>query len=153
MTENRAMIIEEDNDSNKGVGLILIKDECLLVGVRTDNDGVGGIGGYIKKDESALDAILRNSKEEFGIEPKNITHIGRVVSNDKKYLDTEVFLAFEYRGNINIDKNEFKCSMFVTPTQLELMKLYPPFKDSLKLLLNCYKKIKENKVDEIKFKI
>ena len=37
-----------DDDINKGVGLILVKDDCILVGIRADDDGIGGPGGHIK---------------------------------------------------------------------------------------------------------
>lgn len=135
-----------DNDINKGVGLILVKDDCILVGIRADDDGIGGPGGHIKKGESALEAVLRECKEEFNIIPQNMIYVGKIVSDDKKYSDSELFLSFEYTGRIKIN-NEFKYSMFVSPTQLLEMQLFPPFRDSLKLLLESYKNKRDQEFD------
>jgi mutator protein MutT len=56
------------------VGVILSKDNKILVEIRkkSDNFGPGAVwipGGHVEKNETPEEAMLRESAEEFGIKP------------------------------------------------------------------------------------
>jgi 8-oxo-dGTP diphosphatase len=84
------------NISNRpyiGVGILIIKDEKILMGKRRNSHGDGTWappGGHLEFFESPEECAQREVLEETGISIKNIHHIGftndRFVKENKHYI-------------------------------------------------------------------
>jgi len=115
-----------DDDTRIGVGVLVVKNGKVLVGKRSDNGQLCGPGGHVKDNESLPEAAVRETEEEFGIVPKNLTP-----------LSEHIFLCTEYDGKPHCTDGEMSSPRYVDPEVLltkgkEL--LFPPFKHSLELL-------------------
>jgi len=81
--------------SHLAVSLLLIKDDKLLMGTRINTKYGSGeyglIGGHIDGNEPATTAILRETKEEVGIDIKpedlKIAHIQHLKLLDREYVN------------------------------------------------------------------
>lgn len=86
--------------------LYVVKDGKVLLGKKLRGFGEGkvnGAGGKVQENESLGEAMLRETKEEFGIIPKNYKQVGNILydefNGDKKlYFDTAIFVASDYEG-------------------------------------------------------
>lgn len=102
--------------------LYVIKDDKVLFGRKLRGFGKGkinGIGGKVEPNETIEEAMIRETKEEIGIIPKQYKHVGNVLYDEylngqKIYYDTAIFIASDYDGEpcetdemspIWIDKN------------------------------------------------
>lgn len=76
----------------------------------------GFVGGHVEKNEEIKRAIIRETKEEIGIEIKeqNLKFrsvLNRKVNDDIEYIDF-VFMAKEWTGNIK-NMEQGKCSELI----------------------------------------
>jgi 8-oxo-dGTP diphosphatase len=65
----------EENRPKVGVGVMIWKDGKVLIGDRTSDNGKGYYsfpGGHLEMGESVEECAIRETKEETGIEIKNI---------------------------------------------------------------------------------
>jgi 8-oxo-dGTP pyrophosphatase MutT (NUDIX family) len=120
-----------DEPTYKGVGVIVIRNNMVLVGTRVDNGKICGPGGHINKGESPKDAAMRETKEEFRIVPKNLKELGTVGSGKNM---SKIYLCTEFSGEIGADNIEMIYPRFRTIKQLLHNELFTPFEKSLKLL-------------------
>lgn len=104
------------------VGLIICKDNKILLQKRAD-DGYWGIhGGGMDLGENYVDALYREIKEEINIKPINPKLYGifsgkktyHVYPNkDEIYAINHVFICEEYEGNIQFNDQEvIECKWF-----------------------------------------
>ncbi len=130
---------DKDDDMTRGVGVLVVKDGKVLVGVRV-NDFAGGLlcgpGGHAKIGETSEDAAIRETQEEFGITPTNLVFIGTGPREVDTGIASDIFLCTEYEGEVATDKVEMAHPAFVTLDEIEEMKasLFQPFADSIKIL-------------------
>lgn len=120
-----------------GVGvLVQAKDGRLLVGTRLDGKHAGqicGAGGHIENGETPSQAAVREAREEFGIECRNLKELGYKDSGSA-YGQSCIFLCTEWDGEPSTDEEEMTALEWLTPAELKDRKLFRPFEESLKFL-------------------
>ena len=121
----------------EGVGILVIKEGRVLAGIRTDGKGLCGPGGHIEPRESPESAALRETEEEFGITPLELIQIGEVAGKPPE-LKSRIFLCTRYEQQPRADNEEMLDSRFMSLADLfgEDVKLFGPFEDSLRLLVD-----------------
>jgi len=121
-------------DPPMGVGVLVIKDGKVLCAERSDNDMICGPGGHIDPGENAMSAAVRETCEEFGIVPTHIKLIGQCEGLDDRYGRPAVYLCTEYDGILRCDNDEMRNPRFLSLDNLSGLNMFPPFRESLKLL-------------------
>lgn len=118
-----------------GVGVIVIKKDKILIGERGDGKGWCGGGGHIEEGETPRWAAVRELKEEFNIWPIGIKPIGIIkgVDGGEPY-ESHLFFADNHFGFPKGDGKEIINTIWVHLDSLQRMKLYPPFRKSLRYL-------------------
>lgn len=134
-----------DNRPKIGVGVIVIKDDKVLLGKRKNAHGEGTWcfpGGHLEFNEKIEDCAARETKEETGIEIKNIrmaSFTNDIFEKEQKHYVTLFVIAELSSGTPKIMEPE-KCEswqwfnwddmprpLFV-PIQNLLKQDYNPFK-------------------------
>lgn len=97
-----------------GIGVIITKDNKILLGKRKNSHGDGTWcfpGGHLEFGESLEDCSIRETAEETGIKIKNI-HFGTITNdifkNEDKHYITIFMLADYDSGEVNLMEPE-KC--------------------------------------------
>lgn len=140
--------ISNREDTDKGCGVVVVKDGLFLVGTRTDNGQVCSGGGHLKAGENPSEGAYREELEEFGIKAINLLPL-----NEKSlYVDSDafpaMFLCTEFEGEPKCDGKEMKDARWVSFDELMRMDLFEPFADAVEALLtNVMESIKSN--DEV----
>ena len=88
--------------------LYIVKDGKVLLGEKLRGFGKGlynGVGGKVQEGEQIIEGMLRETKEEFGVFPKNYRHMGNIFydefkDGEKIYYDTSIFIADDYEGDL-----------------------------------------------------
>ena len=86
--------------------LYIIKDGKVLLGKKLRGFGKGkynGCGGKVLDGETIEEGMLRETKEEFSVVPKNYKQVGNILydaynGEDKIIYDTAIFLATDFEG-------------------------------------------------------
>ena len=125
-----------------GVGVLLIQRNKVLTATRIDGDAggfglVAGPGGHIEEYETPEEAAMRETEEEFGIKPVSLKLLGIIGDKDPDVKKSYIFVANEYYGNIQCDEEEMRVPVWREIVDMYDIedKLFPPFKESLTLLL------------------
>lgn len=129
----------------KGVGVIVIKNNKVLLGKRTDNGKWGLAGGGIEDGETPKQAAIRELYEEFGIQNENIKYFGvsySPINPDKKSDSSDgcsIDFFVEYNDSedikISLSKREFSEYKWVDLNDVLKEDLYVSSKHSLELFL------------------
>lgn len=145
-----------ENGEPKSVGVIVVSDGKVLCGTRHNDFGYGlicGPGGHIEDGETAEEAAIRETEEEFGITPKDLTMIGYGPAEPDTGLTPAIFLCTEWDGDIECKDLEIAAPLFRTLEELEQLEasMFQPFKDGIDVLLsemsiNSF--ISENSIDK-----
>lgn len=128
-------IMIEDVKLNYRVGLIIRKEDNILIEFNTEFDFTTLPGGRVKTMENSLDAIVREIKEEMGIDiDKNKVNFKTLIENffeleNVKYHELYVLYEIDAlnefdKVNKNIDSktNYYK---WINKNNLEEVKLLP----------------------------
>ena len=120
--------VKADAKDLGGVGVLVVNEGGLvLAGTRTDNGQICGPGGHIESGETPAAAAIRETQEEFGITPMNLTP-----------LSDRIFLCTVYDGEPVCDSDEMTGPFWFNPEgyfkDREPEDIFPPFRESLKLL-------------------
>lgn len=96
----------------EAAAMLIIKDGLILGVPRKTNKEIFGLaGGKIDKNESAMEAAIRETKEETGLTVKSCIKIYErieLVSSDEKAFHTTCFYAIEWEGEIKSSEGEPK---------------------------------------------
>jgi phage-related protein (TIGR01555 family) len=129
-------------DTDYGVGVLVVQDGRFLCGTRLKGGSVGGPGGHIEAGESPEDAAIRETREEFGITPKDLMQIAFLGDLKPPYCPSHVFLCTDFDGSIRCADGEMSSPGFITAEKVaELFaqnpeRLFPPFAQSITALLD-----------------
>lgn len=140
----------------KSVGVVVVSDGKILCGTRHNDFGYGlicGPGGHIEDGETAEEAAIRETEEEFGITPKDLTLIGYGPVEPDTGLTPAIFLCTEWDGDIECKDLEITAPLFRTLEELEQLEasMFQPFKDGVDILLSALSInsfIPENPIDK-----
>ena len=96
-------------------GLLICKDNKVLLQKRADDENWAMHGGGMEPGEEFLETLKREVKEELNIEPINPELFGIFAGNDlyhvypngdKVYVLNHVFICEEYKGDIKFNDKE-----------------------------------------------
>lgn len=140
----------------KSVGVVVVSNGKILCGTRHNDFGYGlicGPGGHIEDGETAEEAAIRETEEEFGITPKDLTLIGYGPVEPDTGLTPAIFLCTEWDGDIECKDLEITAPLFRTLEELEQLEasMFQPFKDGVDILLSALSInsfIPENPIDK-----
>lgn len=129
-------------DTDYGVGVLVVQDGRFLCGTRLKGGSVGGPGGHIEAGESPEDAAIRETREEFGITPKDLMPVAFLSDLKPPYCPSHVFLCTDFDGSIRCADGEMTSPGFITAEKVAELstqnpeQLFPPFAQSITALLD-----------------
>lgn len=129
-------------DTDYGVGVLVVQDGRFLCGTRLKGGSVGGPGGHIEAGESPEDAAIRETREEFGITPKDLMPVAFLNDLKPPYCPSHVFLCTDFDGSIRCADGEMTSPGFITAEKVAELstqnpeRLFPPFAQSITTLLD-----------------
>lgn len=129
-------------DTDRGAGVLVVQDGRFLCGTRLKDGSIGGPGGHIEAGESPEDAAIRETREEFGITPKDLMPVAFLSDLKPPYCPSHVFLCTDFDGSIQCTDGEMTSPGFITAEKVaELFaqnpeRLFPPFAQSITALLD-----------------
>lgn len=129
-------------DTDYGVGVLVVQDGRFLCGTRLKGGSVGGPGGHIEAGESPEDAAIRETREEFGITPKDLMPVAFLSDLKPPYCPSHVFLCTDFDGSIRCADGEMASPGFITAEKVAELstqnpeRLFPPFAQSITALLD-----------------
>lgn len=129
-------------DTDYGVGVLVVQDGRFLCGTRLKGGSVGGPGGHIEAGESPEDAAIRETREEFGITPKDLMPVAFLSDLKPPYCPSHVFLCTDFDGSIRCADGEMTSPGFITAEKVSELstqnpeRLFPPFAQSITALLD-----------------
>jgi phage-related protein (TIGR01555 family) len=129
-------------DTDYGVGVLVVQDGRFLCGTRLKGGSVGGPGGHIEAGESPEDAAIRETREEFGITPKDLMPVAFLSDLKPPYCPSHVFLCTDFDGSIRCTDGEMTSPGFITVEKVAELstqnpeRLFPPFAQSITALLD-----------------
>lgn len=129
-------------DTDYGVGVLVVQDGRFLCGTRLKDGSVGGPGGHIEAGESPEDAAIRETREEFGITPKDLMPVAFLSDLKPPYCPSHVFLCTDFDGSIRCADGEMTSPGFITAEKVAELstqnpeRLFPPFAQSVTALLD-----------------
>lgn len=129
-------------DTDYGVGVLVVQDGRFLCGTRLKDGSVGGPGGHIEAGESPEDAAIRETREEFGITPKDLMPVAFLSDLKPPYCPSHVFLCTDFDGSIRCADGEMASPGFITAEKVAELstqnpeRLFPPFAQSIAALLD-----------------
>ncbi|SCY51592.1 NUDIX domain-containing protein [Alkaliphilus peptidifermentans] len=117
-------------------GIIVVKDNKLLLGLRTDGQGWGLAGGKLEHEETHYEAAKRELNEEFNIIPKELTFLGFVeeealVKGEKLIVVPSIYLCEDYFGEPRAEPKEMKELGWFDADEIKELKLFPPSKAAI----------------------
>lgn len=143
---------EEPNTSSSktaSVGVICVRDGKILMAQRKKGQSVGlfgGPGGHIERGETPEQAAFRETEEEFGISPKDLTFLGYGPTEQETGYQPAIYLCTEWEGEPDPVDGEMGKGVWATMEQLHDLDeaLFPPFKNGLDLLEKTLEDSKED---------
>lgn len=120
-----------------GCGVLVLRDGKVLTGTRIERASRGqicGPGGHIEAGETPEEAAKREAMEEFGITCEELVPLG-VQNGGSRYGRSAVFLCSKFSGTPKTDEEEMTNPKWLTPGEIKEDNAFPPFRNSLKLLL------------------
>lgn len=129
-------------DTDYGVGVLVVQDGRFLCGTRLKGGSVGGPGGHIEAGESPEDAAIRETREEFGITPKDLVPVAFLSDLKPPYCPSHVFLCTDFDGSIQCADGEMTSPGFITAEKVAELstqnpeRLFPPFAQSITALFD-----------------
>jgi 8-oxo-dGTP pyrophosphatase MutT (NUDIX family) len=98
------------------------------------------VGGVLDDDESETETIIRETKEEIGLTPKNVKLIKTIKTNDSGKI--VYFIGYLNSNNINLDY-ENQDYRFISINEIDTFEFVPYVKDFIEY---SFKKNKKDKV-------
>lgn len=131
--------VEDDIDKAdriNGCGVLVVKDDKILTATRIGGkhgNQICGPGGHIEYGETHEEAAIRETREEFGIECRNLKPMG-IMDGGRNYGKSAIFVCTEYDGEPQTDEEEMTDLQWRTIDELQEERLFWPFEQSLELI-------------------
>ncbi len=116
--------------------VLIIKDGKVLCGHRKDGQGICGPGGHIEEGETPEEAAMRETWEEFGIEPTELIPLGQMKNLSEEFGSPHIFLSTGFNGEVKPNTQEMEQNAFTDLQSLQTESLWEPFKKSLEMFLS-----------------
>lgn len=131
-------VSEKQSDENDipAAAVIIIKDGRILCATRRDDGTICGPGGHIEEGEGPEDTALREAMEEFNIVPLNLIPLGEYKGFTGLYMPSMIYFTDQYSGTPEADGSEMLDARWLSLEELQGERLFPPFKESVKMLIN-----------------
>jgi 8-oxo-dGTP pyrophosphatase MutT (NUDIX family) len=139
----------DSNETPNCVGVLVIKDGRVLTGVRKSASHpfeICGPGGHIEPGETPEQAAIRETEEEFGITPKDLTPVSVRTGLAKEFGIPAYFVCTEYDGDVRCyDHSEMVAPQWsdlgavIQSVEAKQDNLFPPFADSIRVLNDVLK--------------
>lgn len=126
---------EESVKVPHGAAVLVVHDGKILCGRRKDDGYICGPGGHIEDSEEPEAAAVREAFEEFDITPQNLVYLGETEGDGKQYLPSYIFLCAQHDGDPKCDNLEMMDAEWLSMGELASERLFPPFAESLDLLM------------------
>lgn len=140
--------ITMDSVTPTGCGVIVIKNGKVLVGERKDNGLICGPGGHIEDGETPAEAAVRETKEEFGIQVKELIPVTLLSNMPEEYCPSQVFLCTEYSGEPIAFDGEMENVRFEEIPNLMQRELFLPFSLSIQEFMKQLYSIRSERNDD-----
>lgn len=132
------------------VGVLVVnkKYKKIFIGHHIKSDHWMGAGGHMEDAESPLQTVIRECKEELGLEVTSATLFGLTHFNDVNRIKCSEHFDFFYRvdldslPNLTADKGEFHEAGWYSFDEVLEKKLLPKYRASL---LKVFKDIEEGR--------
>lgn len=118
-------------------GIVVLKNNKVLLGKRSDGQGWGLAGGKLEEGEDFYSAALRELHEEFNIHAVVLLELGRVEAHARvKGVETLVapliYLCRAYEGEPKADGKELSALQWFTyEAAISELSMFPPSKAAL----------------------
>lgn len=140
MGNNNERIHYDDSKANEvdcpAAAVLVIHKGKFLCASRRNAEGICGPGGHVEEGETPKEAAIREAIEEFNVVPINLMPVGVYQGNPGQYISSMIYFTDEFSGVPEADGNEMLDAEFLDFHELQKKQLFPPFKESLKMLIN-----------------
>lgn len=123
---------------DKCTGIIVLKENKILLGLRADGQGWCIAGGKMEENETPYECAIRELKEEFGVAALNLDYLGQVesralVKGIERAVKPHIFLCKQFTGEIEIAINEMLEYKWVKFDEIEeIDNFFLPSKKAIK---------------------
>lgn len=125
-------------DEYWGTGCVIVQDGKVLLGLRSDNNTWGTPGGGVEDGETPLDGIIREVKEETGLDvnPFFLKFVKATYSSNEKAIWTSfIFVCSRVDGELKPQPGEIEELRWVPVSELQNYNLFTPTKESLMIIM------------------
>lgn len=138
--------VKSESDSERwGVGCIILdKNNKMLCIQRSDNKLWSSPGGTVDPGETIVDAVIREIKEETGLNIENPTYLGMnytyTLKNEKTVVwNSYCFICETYSGDVKIQPDEVSDVKWLGLYECLSFNLFKPFLYSLDMMMQIPK--------------
>lgn len=126
-----------------GVGCIILNEENKILCIqRSDNGQWSSPGGTVDPGETIVDAVVREIKEEVGLDITRPRYIGMCYNRTEKNGQLIIWNAYSfvcrtYSGNVTIQEDEVSQFKWLNLYECLQYDLFKPFLYSLDMMMQC----------------
>ena len=128
-------------DSNWGSGCLIIRNNTILMGLRSDNKLWCTPGGKVEPGETPIQGIIREVFEESGlhISESDLDYVGQCYSlNESVIWNSFVFVSRCFFGDLKPQPGEMDELKWVPISEIYNYNLFTPTRESIRLTLQLH---------------